>query len=406
MNLNVKTHSIIKAALIAAASFLIWTAGPAFAQDDDDPRTKKGKEKGKGGLAGIFRKQTKDLDPETREKVEGLTSEVEKLLDDEDAGDAVKRATEAFRENKDQIVAEGQKLIDNPDGAAEQGRKMAEDDDLRGRLEAAAGELVGEENVAAARAKAEELAKSESAAKAAAQAREAIGSDDAAAEIKPLIENAAATAANSGETTPPAAMKTEDKPPAGAIQPLVGPDGVPIPKDPVTEAIPRANRDPKKMTKITAEKSEFDANENVVTFEINVMLDHPEFDLSCDILEAELKGDGTKTAGGEVSPTQQAASGGIKRAEARGYVQIEKISPEGKAQVAIARLAVYEAETGDVILSDYPMLQDGENLIRGKSEDTKILLRQDGTHKVLGLADYEFVSEKNAIEFKPRGKGN
>jgi lipopolysaccharide export system protein LptA len=409
----VKENSITKALLIAAASMLIWTAGPAFAQNDDaeTPSGQKGKPKKKGGLFKMFEAKTKELDPETQKKLEGVTAEAEKMLDTDEAGDAVKRATEAFRENKDEIIAEGRRLVENPEGAAEQGKKMAGNDELRGRLEAAAGDLLGEDTVAQARAKAEELAKSKEGENAAAQAREAIGSDtaaaDAAAEIKPLLEEAVSTTPST--PAPPAAMRTEDKPPApapaGALQPLVGPDGVPVPKDPVTESIPRPNRDPKKMTRITAEKSEFDANKNVVTFEINVMLDHPEFDMSCDVLVAELQGDGNKQLGGtgEVSPTQQAASGGIERAEARGYVQIEKISPDGKQQVAIARLAVYEASTGDVILSVYPTLQDGDNLIRGKSEDTKILLKQDGTHKVIGLADYEFVSEKNTIEFKPRG---
>lgn len=389
-----KIQSSLTAVLCAAASMLLLTAEPMLAQD------KEPKKKGKGGLFKMFEAKSKKLDPETQKKLESVAVEAQKLLDEnEDAEDAVKRATEAFRDNKEDIIAQGQKLLEDPDSAVEKGREMAADQGLREQVAGAAADLVGEEAVAQAQAQAEEV----------------IGSDEAKQAAAQLAEDAASAAtdtpANDATANSTAMAKPGADPNAGRVQSFVPPiplgqdDMVPVPKDPVMAQLPRPGRDAKKMTRITAEKSQFDSNTNKVKFEDNVTLDHPEFDLSCDILEADLKGDEKAKTGG-MSPTQRAAVGGIQRAVAKGYVQIEKISADGKPQVAKSRLAIYEADTGDVTLSDFPILQDGENLIRGKSEATKIYLRQNGKYDVDGPADYEFVNKNNALEITPRPGGN
>lgn len=180
--------------------------------------------------------------------------------------------------------------------------------------------------------------------------------------------------------------------PSGPLPPWVG-TGVPVPKDPVVAPIPRPDVQADQVTRITAQFARFDANTNVVTFEEDVELSHQEFDLSCQVLIAELK---PGKDGSQPDPTMakaQAAAGGIRRAIAKGYVIIQKISADGKIQVAKSREAIYDAESGDVVLSDFPQLQDGNNLISGAAQTTKIYLRRNGKYEVKGLAEYELVPE-------------
>ncbi len=172
---------------------------------------------------------------------------------------------------------------------------------------------------------------------------------------------------------------------------------VPLPQDPIATPIPRPQADPSKLTRITASRAEFDANTNVVIFEEDVELDHPEFHLTCQVLVAELAKDESDPAPADADPTRLAAAGGIQKATARGFVQIEKLSPDGKVQVAKARQAVYDATSGNVTLAEFPTLQDGNNLIKGADETTKIFLRSSGKYDVVGPAKYELVTESNAL---------
>lgn len=199
----------------------------------------------------------------------------------------------------------------------------------------------------------------------------------------------------------PALIPAAASMPSGPLPPWVGP-GVPAPRDPVVDPIPRPEVDPDNVTKITAEFARFDANTNVVTFEENVELSHKEFDLQCQVLEAELKPgkDGSQADPGLAKA--QAAGGGIRKATAKGFVIIQKVSADGKIQVAKSRQAIYDAESGDVILSDFPTLQSGPNLITGAEETTKIYLRKNGKYEVKGRADYEVVPEKDVLKGLPR----
>jgi lipopolysaccharide export system protein LptA len=180
---------------------------------------------------------------------------------------------------------------------------------------------------------------------------------------------------------------------------------VPPPIDPLPNRIPRPDVDASvKPTRITAGRAEFDANTNVVTFEDNVELDHIEFRLTCDILIAELSnpekaakaGDPDKDKGNPQAAAARVAAGGLKSATATGYVVIEKLTPEG-SQVAKSRKTVYDVTTGMVTLSEYPVLDDGKNLVRGKEAWTRILLSPDGKYQVDGPATYELVTSNNQL---------
>ncbi len=336
-------------ALIALLTGVLLTLPPAHAQSEG---------KKKGIFNRIFEAQN-DVSSETKKEAEASAKE---LLESDEAKQAVKEATAALsdQEDADALLKAGMELLKDPDSAISRGQQMAGDKELmKAATQAAAG--IDPETLRSASAK--------------------LGGTE-----RQALESAAANLTSSGR-------------PQG-LSPL----RVPAPTNPVATPIPRPNLDPSRITRITAEQAEFDANTNLVTFEDNVELDHPEFDLTCDILEAELKkqsGTGEESA---ESQTQRAASGGIERATASGYVVIEKLTPEGKTQVAKARRAVYESATGNVVLMIFPQMQDGENLIKGTSEATRIFLRPNGKYNVEGPAEFKLVTpgDSNPLKLKPR----
>ncbi|MEO0446524.1 MAG: LptA/OstA family protein [Verrucomicrobiota bacterium] len=173
------------------------------------------------------------------------------------------------------------------------------------------------------------------------------------------------------------------------------PGGAPAPMDPVAVPIPRPQLASIQITRITAEAARFDAKENVVIFEGNVELDHHDMTMECNVLEAELL---NSAADANQAAAQASSPGGIKRATARGFVFIEKMKPDGGVQVAKARHAVYDALEEQVVLSDFPQLQDGQNLVSGRNQTTKIFLKQNGQYKVEGLADFEIVTPRNELK--------
>jgi len=222
----------------------------------------------------------------------------------------------------------------------------------------------------------------------------------------PILKEAAAQTGSAKKKPSSDAARPDPAPRAPGVRLLPGGMEIPAPVDPLPNRISRPDVDAStKPTRITAGFAAFDANTNVVTFQENVELDHVEFRLTCDILVAELNNPEKAKAEGDPKGGQEApqaaaarvASGGIRIATATGYVVIEKLTPEG-SQVAKSRKTVYDARTQIVTLSEYPVLDDGKNLVRGKEAWTKILLSPDGKYQVDGPATYELVTSDNQIK--------
>ena len=133
---------------------------------------------------------------------------------------------------------------------------------------------------------------------------------------------------------------------------------------------------PKNEVNIFSGESEMNNNTKVLTFTQNVMIEHPEFTLECDKLLVTL-------AEGE---SQEGEGTKFKRAVATGgTVRIRRISPEGKTQVAISRMAEYNGITKDFILSGGPpYIQDGEKHVRCETPDAQIVMTGDGKYRITG----------------------
>lgn len=133
----------------------------------------------------------------------------------------------------------------------------------------------------------------------------------------------------------------------------------------------------KNHAQITARETIMDNNSGMLTFVGNVVLDHPEYELKCEKLEIEL----AQGAGGAANSNEQ-----FKRAVASGgMVEIRRMTPDGKTQIALGRRADYNAVSGDMVLSGGPpYIQDGDRYVKTSSPDAKIVMKGTGQFYVTG----------------------
>lgn len=148
-------------------------------------------------------------------------------------------------------------------------------------------------------------------------------------------------------------------------------------------AYPSADR---RHMEILSKESLMDNTKGVLLFTGNVFVDHPEFEIKCDKLEIQLaEGVGMEgseePAGGNANFKRAIASGGM--VEIKRLAKDEKGRP--KTQIAIARVADYNAITKDIVLSGGPpYIQDGDRFVKTNSEDAKIIMRGNGFYEVTG----------------------
>jgi lipopolysaccharide export system protein LptA len=147
-------------------------------------------------------------------------------------------------------------------------------------------------------------------------------------------------------------------------------------------AYPAAGR---QHMEILSKESVMDNAKGILLFTGNVLIDHPEFEIKCDKLEIHMaKGvgmDGTEAGESDSAFKRAVASGGM--------VEIKRIAPDEKGkpktQIAIARIADYNAVTKDIILSGGPpYIQDGDSFVKTNSEDARIIMRGNGLYEITG----------------------
>jgi len=123
---------------------------------------------------------------------------------------------------------------------------------------------------------------------------------------------------------------------------------------------------------IKSREAEMNKETGNMTFKGDVFVTYSTMSIKSDKLEVYMDG--------------EAGAGGLKKAIATGgMVEIKRINPDGKTQIAIARKADYDAASGDVILSGGPpYLQDGGDYVKTTSNDSKIILRGNGKYEIKG----------------------
>jgi lipopolysaccharide transport protein LptA len=126
-------------------------------------------------------------------------------------------------------------------------------------------------------------------------------------------------------------------------------------------------------TEITATKeSSFDSEKNIAEFTGRVVVRDPQFTLTCDRLKVSLSTDRK----------------GIAVAEAQGNVIIvqEKSDTKNSTQQAIGRAGevTYKPNSGEVVLRDWPSIQQGINNQVATEQSTIMILRSSGQSRTIG----------------------
>ncbi|MEM7145880.1 MAG: LptA/OstA family protein [Verrucomicrobiota bacterium] len=166
------------------------------------------------------------------------------------------------------------------------------------------------------------------------------------------------------------------------------------------------------LAEITAEGAvHFDAATNMMVFTEDVVVDHTGFHLECDRLEIILKPNvAIGVAGDEGAAEEGEGEGGagvmsvdgddpIEQAIASGgMVTITKKDAQGKLKTGKARKVVYEAETGDITMREFPQVQSGQSLMISTDPSTIIVMKADGNHYAVGPHRMEIVAEEEEDE--------
>lgn len=126
-------------------------------------------------------------------------------------------------------------------------------------------------------------------------------------------------------------------------------------------------------TEITAnEEATFDSEKNVAEFKGRVVVRDPQFTLTCDRLVVDLGKD----------------RNGIQEAEAIGNVVIiQELPPEKKdTPKAIGRAGkvTYKPDSGEMVMRDFPSIQQGINNHVATEASTIMVLRGNGQSRTFG----------------------
>lgn len=142
---------------------------------------------------------------------------------------------------------------------------------------------------------------------------------------------------------------------------------------------------------ILARESILDDANGLLTFRGDVFVNHPGFEIKCDKLEIYTNpGMGAQSE----NPKTGEKTENFKRAVASGgMVEIRRITPEGKTQIALGRRADYDAITKDMILSGGPpYIQDGEAFVKTDAADAQIIMRGNGLYEIKGSNNRSHIS--------------
>ena len=182
----------------------------------------------------------------------------------------------------------------------------------------------------------------------------------------------------------------------------------------------------KKPTEINCSKeTTFDGKTRIVVFVGDVKVEDPQFNLTCDKLTAHLKKGPEAAAPGGAKPDAKSApsatpepspaakgegkknaaaeASGLDRAVAEGSVVIiqDKVDPntgEVTHYVGKGAKADYDSNTGDMILSGWPQIQQGLNNQVATEESTIMIMNREGRLRTQGKSKTVLQSESNTAK--------
>lgn len=169
------------------------------------------------------------------------------------------------------------------------------------------------------------------------------------------------------------AVPTVGGQPADLILPYEKPESM------LPSRYPKMDRKAQLVVRVIAMgEAEFTGEGNLVIFRRDVSVNHPDFDLKCDVLHVYLNEEGE-----------------MERAVATGYVQIVKKGTKS-SQIGKARRAIYLPQTEDIELREWPQVQHGKNLHIARAADTKMMLYKNGDMKTFGPSESRVIQSSKS----------
>ena len=171
----------------------------------------------------------------------------------------------------------------------------------------------------------------------------------------------------------------------------------------------------KQPTTVDCDSVDMDLKNSVFTYTNNVVVNGPQFHLTTDgtftvYMRKEKKPkakDGAATASNSAQQPETALSdqpgdaNNLDHATAIGKeVVIVKTDADGKSKIGKCRNAYYDGKTGDMILRDWPQVQDGENVIIAAEASTVMTLTKDGKFGVKGRTRTELAGSDKSKKGK------
>ncbi len=169
-----------------------------------------------------------------------------------------------------------------------------------------------------------------------------------------------------------APITTSREIPPENLQTSLAASDVPAPKPLVAKKLKKKSKSAPGVMEITSDEVEMDNEKHTTTFIGNVNLAHPTFHLKSDRLVIHMHEEGVESE----APFKMAVATGAR-------VIVERLNDKGGKDVGQSRKVVYDALTGDLVLSEGPpQLQSGASLVKTNSQSATITLKKDGNHSV------------------------
>ncbi|CAN5915983.1 hypothetical protein BH11VER1_BH11VER1_28490 [soil metagenome] len=232
---------------------------------------------------------------------------------------------------------------------------------------------------------------------------------EVAPEGKALVAQSAAasptTAPDAASTVKASAVKLTAVAAGSAPQPL------PLPATPLNST---TKKEPEHTVITSQGEAFFDSKNSMGVFTDDVVVVHPQFHMTGDVLEIymnkeEKKTDTpAKTGENQVPGPKPAANSmpvgdsNIEKAIAKGKkVVIQKSSETGEMQIGICRHATYIGATGEIIMRDYPQVQRGKSVIIGTSPTTVMTIKPSGELITQGPNKVDIIQEADKKASQP-----
>lgn len=224
---------------------------------------------------------------------------------------------------------------------------------------------------------------------------------EVAPEGRTLVAQSAAapamTAPDAGSVAKPASVKRAAVPNGASPQPQ------PLPATPLN---PVKKKEPERTVITSQGEAFFDSKQSMGVFTDDVVVVHPQFHMTGDILEIYMNKEDKKPAP-VVKPGEDPAvapkpepdglpigDSNINKAIAKGRkVVIQKLSETGEMQIGICRHATYIGATGEIVMRDYPQVQRGQSVIIGTSPTTVMTIKPNGELITQGPNKVDIIQE-------------